>query len=179
MKDLISVLSAGDTWLFQRIIQKCRCAILDVAMSKVTHLGSAFFTIFLCMFLIASNFRNLRLPALQAFVALSLSQFLVQVLKRKIARPRPYFTFKNINVKRPLLDCSFPSGHTTAGYALAVMFALDFPFLSLPLFSLATLVGFSRTYLGFHYPLDVVMGAVVGGGTAYTVHHYLTLASLF
>lgn len=177
MKGLISFLSAGDTWLFQRIIQKYRCTVLDVAMSKVTHLGGTFFTVFVCVFLIVSNFRNLRLPAIHAFLALSLSQAVVQFLKRKIGRQRPYFIFNNIKVRKPLFDCSFPSGHSTAGYALAIMFSLDFPFLSLPLVSLATLIGFSRTYLGFHYPLDVAMGAVVGGGTAYTVYQCITFTS--
>ena len=175
MKGIISFLSAGDTWLFQRIVQKCRCALLDAAMSKLTHLGGAFFTVFVCLSLIITDFRQLRLPAVHAFLALAVSQVFVQLLKRKIGRPRPYFIFQNIKVKKPLFDCSFPSGHSTAGYALAVMFSLDFPFLSLPLVTLATLVGFSRTYLGFHYPLDVAMGAVVGGGTAYTIHHWITL----
>ena len=177
MKGFVSLISAGDTWLFQRIVQKTRCALLDVAMSKVTHLGGAFFTIFLCISLMLSDFRNLRIPAIHAFIALSVSQIFVQVLKRITGRPRPYLIFKNIKVSKPLFDCSFPSGHTTAGYALAIMFSLDFPVLSLPLVGLATLIGFSRTYLGFHYPLDVAMGAFVGGGTAFTIHHWMGLAT--
>lgn len=178
MKGLITRLSAGDTWMFHKIFEKCRCSLLDVTMSKLTHLGGAFFTVFICLSLIISDFRNLRLPAIHAFIALGVSQVLVQFLKRKIGRQRPYFIFPNIKVKKPLFDCSFPSGHSTAGYALAVMFSLDFPFLSFPLVTLATLIGFSRTYLGFHYPLDVAMGAVVGGGTAYTIHHWITIASI-
>jgi undecaprenyl-diphosphatase len=179
MKNLFSLISAGDAWLFQRINQRCRCALLDAAMSKLTHLGGAFCTTFICIFLITSNIKNLRVPGVQALIALSASQIVVQVLKRKVGRQRPYLIFRNIQVRKPLFDCSFPSGHTTAGYALATMFALDFPFLSFPLLTLATLVGFSRTYLGFHYPLDVFMGAVVGGGTAFTVHHYMPLSFLF
>ncbi len=175
MKDILSCLSAGDTWMFQKICQKCKCTILDVTMSKVTHLGGAFFTVLICLSLILSNFKNLRMPGVHAFVALGMSQMFVQFLKRKIGRQRPYFKLPNIQVKKPLFDCSFPSGHTTAGYALAVMFSLDFPFLSLPLVTLATLIGFSRTYLGFHYPLDVAMGAVVGGGTAFTIHHWIAI----
>lgn len=178
MKGLVSMLSAGDTWLFQRIIQKCRCTLLDATMSKLTHLGSAFFTIFTCLLLLVTDLRNLRVSAMQALIALGVSQVFVQVLKRKIGRQRPYFILNNIRVAKPLFDCSFPSGHTTAGYALAIVFALDFPFMGLPLVTLATLVGFSRTYLGFHYPLDVVMGAVVGGGTAFTVHHWMAVSSL-
>ncbi|NLO88770.1 MAG: phosphatase PAP2 family protein, partial [Clostridia bacterium] len=66
---------------------------------------------------------------------------------------------------------SFPSGHTTAGYVLAMSFSYNYPALFYPLIGLASLIGFSRTYLGFHYPLDVVTGAAIGVGTAYIVHH--------
>jgi len=178
MKGLVSFLSAGDIWLFQRIVQRCRCNLLDAAMSKLTHLGGCFFTVFTCVILFLSNLHHLRVAAVQALVALGVSQLFVQVLKRKVGRQRPYFIFKNIQVAKPLFDCSFPSGHTTAGYALATVLSLDFPFLSLPLVILATLVGFSRTYLGFHYPLDVVMGAVVGGSTAFTVHQWALIPAI-
>jgi len=169
---IFSALAAGDSRLFLLINKRCRCSVLDNVMPKVTHLGGAFFTLFTCLFLLFFDFRATRAAALEALIALSLSQAVVQLLKRKVCRRRPYLVFQNIPIDRPLFDFSFPSGHTTAGYALALAFSLNYPALFLPLVSLATLVGFSRTYLGFHYPLDVLMGAVVGGCTAFTVHHF-------
>ena len=147
-------------------------------MSKLTHLGGAFCTTFICIFLITSNIKFAGAWGTGTNCSFCQSNSGTS-LKKKVGRQRPYLIFTNIQVRKPLFDCSFPSGHTTAGYALATMFALDFPFLSFPLLTLATLVGFSRTYLGFHYPLDVFMGAVVGGGTAFTVHHYMPLSFLF
>ncbi|KUK11355.1 MAG: Phosphoesterase, PA-phosphatase related [Clostridia bacterium 41_269] len=170
---LFSVLAAGDTRLFLIINRHCRCFILDAVMSKITHLGGAFFTLFICWFLIFFNIHMSRSAALEALLALCLSQTAVQILKRKIARLRPYLVFKNIHVQKPLLDFSFPSGHTTAGYVLAMSFSYNCPVLFYPLMGLASLIGFSRTYLGFHYPLDVVMGAVIGIGTSYVVHHIM------
>ena len=169
MKAVRSFLAA-DNWLFLCINRHFRCTALDFSMSKMTHLGGAFFTICICVLLIFSDFRTSRSAAVEALLALLLSQAVVQLLKKKIGRRRPYFVLSDISVRRPLFDCSFPSGHTTAGWTLAVIFSLNFPPLSMPLIFLAAVIGFSRTYLGFHYPLDVLSGALVGGGTAYAVY---------
>ncbi|NLK00196.1 MAG: phosphatase PAP2 family protein [Clostridia bacterium] len=168
-----AALHVGDSKLFLLINRRFRCDLLDTMMSRLTHLGGAFFSIFICLTLIFLNFRTSRQPAIEALAALTLSQILVQFLKRKIGRLRPYLAMEDIVVQKPLFDNSFPSGHTTAGYALASIFSLNYPFLTFPLLGMATIIGFSRTYLGFHYPLDVAVGAVLGGGTAFTVHHFV------
>jgi membrane-associated phospholipid phosphatase len=63
----------------------------------------------------------------------------------------------------PAHGTSFPSSHTAV--ALAVVLALV-PFLARPLAAVgiayAVLVGWSRVYLGVHYPLDVLAGAGIG-----------------
>ena len=57
---------------------------------------------------------------------------------------------------------SFPSGHATVSFACAATLALAVPRLSIPLYTLAVLISFSRVYVGVHYPLDVVAGAILG-----------------
>jgi membrane-associated phospholipid phosphatase len=59
---------------------------------------------------------------------------------------------------------SFPSGHTASAFAFATAVTTDLPQLALPLFGLATVVGYSRVHNGVHYPGDVVAGAVLGLG---------------
>src|SRR6202042_3500529 len=65
--------------------------------------------------------------------------------------------------QQPAHGTSFPSSHTAV--ALAVVVALV-PFLARPLaaagIAYAGLVGWSRVYLGVHYPLDVLAGAGIG-----------------
>jgi undecaprenyl-diphosphatase len=67
---------------------------------------------------------------------------------------------------RPLMEVpttsSFPSGHTSTSFACAFVISRLAPRLTIPVFVLAALIGFSRIYVGVHYPLDVLAGAVFG-----------------
>jgi undecaprenyl-diphosphatase len=84
-------------------------------------------------------------------------------LRELIGRPRPFMRYPTPHtlVSAPA-DPSFPSGHTTVAFACAAVLAYYEPRLAAPLFLLAIAIGFSRVYVGVHYPLDVVGGAALG-----------------
>jgi undecaprenyl-diphosphatase len=67
---------------------------------------------------------------------------------------------------KPLMEVpttsSFPSGHTSTSFACAYVISRLAPRLTIPVFVLAALIGLSRVYVGVHYPLDVVAGAIFG-----------------
>lgn len=83
--------------------------------------------------------------------------------KNAVARPRPFDTYTQIIplITRPK-DYSFPSGHTCASFAVALVCLRMLPgkWGILPVV-LAGMIAFSRLYLGVHYPGDVLAGFLV------------------
>jgi undecaprenyl-diphosphatase len=84
-------------------------------------------------------------------------------LRQGIGRERPPLVYPE---PKPLVSVphsgAFPSGHTTAAFACATVLAWASPRLRVPIFVLAAAIGFSRVYVGVHWPLDVLGGAVLG-----------------
>lgn len=57
---------------------------------------------------------------------------------------------------------SFPSNHAANNFALARTIQILAPTYAIPAYGFASLVAFSRVYVGVHYPSDVLGGGVVG-----------------
>lgn len=88
------------------------------------------------------------------------------LLKPMIARVRPYDLLGYEILVPRLADFSFPSGHTSASFAAATaIYAMNKRW-GIVVFIFATLMGFSRLYLGVHFPSDVFAGALLGWAVA-------------
>jgi undecaprenyl-diphosphatase len=72
---------------------------------------------------------------------------------------------------------SFPSGHTASSFASAWILASVWPKRAPVFFTLAGIVGFSRIYLGAHYPGDVASGAIVGTVLSEVIRRLLAMTS--
>lgn len=85
------------------------------------------------------------------------------ILKPFAARPRPFQVNTEVQLLiPPLLDYSFPSGHTGAAFAAASALFFMKSRLWIPALILSVLMGFTRLYLYVHYPSDVLAGALLG-----------------
>ncbi|MBT1451728.1 phosphatase PAP2 family protein [Glaciecola sp. XM2] len=61
---------------------------------------------------------------------------------------------------------SLPSGHTAAAFLMATIIMHFYPGLGVVAYVWASLVGLSRVVLRVHYPLDVIIGALLGVSVA-------------
>lgn len=109
--------------------------------------------------------RALKVAAIQSLIAHGIAAVLANGLKHLIGRPRPKFTHSGdwqMAISWVSGLDSFPSGHSTAGFAVATVLAKRFPVWGPLCIGLAAFVALSRVLRGSHFPTDVVGGAVVG-----------------
>ncbi|SDZ91473.1 PAP2 superfamily protein [Arachidicoccus rhizosphaerae] len=103
--------------------------------------------------------------AVETGVTVGIGQAMSIGLKHLFKRPRPFMSYPDII--HPInygTGPSFPSGHTTLAFSTAASLALTRKqwTVTLPITLWAGSVGYSRMYLGRHYPTDVLGGLAVG-----------------
>jgi undecaprenyl-diphosphatase len=108
---------------------------------------------------------TIKIVAIQSLVAHGIAALLANGLKHLIGRPRPKFVHSGdwqITLSWASGLDSFPSGHSTASFAVATVLAKRFPLVGPLCIAVALFVALSRVLRGSHFPTDVLGGAVIG-----------------
>lgn len=147
---------------FLKLLEGIRTDFLNTVVSLITVLGEE--TVIVVMIAVIYFMFDKRLAKQICFVtAVSLS--FNGIIKNLVRRPRPFASGEVTCVKPDTATgYAFPSGHTQTIATWSTALAYRFRKLSLILFAvIATVaVGFSRMYLGAHFPTDVIVGAALG-----------------
>lgn len=187
--DIMQTIFTGTAYIFTEIIKYnisvfyfinngLQDSILNVLMPILTDFGSLIAWCLVCILLYIFGGRKAKKVAVLGLIALFLSNVAVYFLKYIVAEPRPFLVLSHVHQLIPENEIySFPSGHTASSFAAATIIGLKYKLkirnikfrLIYPLLAFAAIIGFSRVYIGVHYPLDVISGAIIGAAVALAV----------
>ncbi|MDD3370047.1 MAG: phosphatase PAP2 family protein [Lachnospiraceae bacterium] len=141
-----------------------RIPVLNPFFVFITNLGNAgaIWLVISVLLLIPKRTRKIGVLSILALIGSLLINNLM--LKNLVGRTRPYENIANLQLLvHKASDFSFPSGHTGSSFAAAYVLYKELPKkYGIPAMILAGLIGFSRLYVGIHYPTDVLAGTVLG-----------------
>ncbi|WP_338784078.1 phosphatase PAP2 family protein [Streptomyces sp. DG1A-41] len=114
--------------------------------------------------------------ALAAPVAVMVSFTVAEVVKKVVAEVRPCYSLPHdyfVSACPARTDYAFPSGHTTVAAATVAALWLLQRRLAVIAAAFALLEGFTRVYLGDHYPHDVLGAALLAMPVAFLASRIL------
>jgi membrane-associated phospholipid phosphatase len=117
--------------------------------------------------------KQLKYKGWEAAGSLVMAAVATEGLKYIIDRDRPYKKYPGKIYSNSIeTDASFPSGHASIAFSTATTLTLEFKkwYVAVPAYTWAIGVGYSRLYLGQHYPSDIIASAIVGSGSAVLSH---------
>ncbi len=153
-----------------RVVNSVDDPILNAFFYYFSFLGSGFVLIPVAAYLWLRNREKLK----SLLLALLIETALVSVLKVALNQPRPALLLEDVKLLVPLYHRSFPSGDTAMAFMLAGVLSYGEGFLfKLLAYGYAVIIGIGRMYLGVHFPLDVLVGALIGLGAAHLSNRYL------
>jgi lipid A 4'-phosphatase len=147
---------------------------------KITKIGDSLWvflfsaSVYFCCFFLKNKFFKINIKSIKKiqffsfflFITSFLTGTLTQIIKHIIGRPRPnhvlgdeFFGMSFFNFESSFH--SFPSGHTSTIFAVALTFSIFTPKLKYFYFIFAGLIGWSRVVVEAHYFSDVVGGIVL------------------
>ena len=177
---MLSFLHSVDVDLFVLINQKGQNYFFDWFMPFMTDLKNFIYVFPLLTLWILWKEKRKGIMTL-VFLGITLTitdQFSSHFLKEWVGRERPCHVLEHARLV--LTDCntsySFPSSHAVNIFAAAYFLSQPLKRFALPFYFIASLVAYSRVYIGIHYPLDNILGGAIGILVAWSLWRLCELA---
>ncbi|MEK7819215.1 MAG: phosphatase PAP2 family protein [Bacteroidota bacterium] len=164
-----------DRFIFYFLNNDLSLPFLDNFFVTLTELNKIKFIqislICLLLFIFTAGKKKSKITTLFLILTLIITdQVSSQFLKHFFERVRPCFETENI---RLLVPCgggfSFPSSHATNAFAFVTLFSKFYKNYKTHYLVFGFLIAYSRIYVGVHYPLDILAGAIVGFVISYFI----------
>ena len=157
-------------------------AVLDAIMQLFTWLGDALILapVVLASLLVADRTRFAPRAAFVA-IATTAASAVTMALKHIVGRARPLAALgaEAVHVVgKPVFERAWPSGHATVAATVWLSLALLFPRWRIPLIAVGVVSGYSRIYVGAHFPGYVLAGFAVGTAFVFATHVFLKRSGL-
>jgi len=173
MEVILDAIIYGDEQLFYLLNTRIHNSFFDLVLPI---LRNKYFWVPLYTFIIFFLFYNFNprkalIYLLSLMLTLTISdQLSSNLIKNQVKRPRPCQQYKIMKEGRVLVRCgngySFTSSHATNHFAMAFFLSLSLgqwlPKIKMPLYIWAAVISFSQIYVGVHFPLDILMGTLLG-----------------
>jgi len=145
------------------------------ALTRASDWGDWIFALMLVLLFI-----RYRKMACYGLAAAAVTVSVSRQIGKLIWRDRPFAAMEDVNQLLAHIDSNgFPSDHAAAVAAISfIVFRFSRPLGSLVI-GAAAVVGFSRIWVGVHYPGDVLIGFVVGVACSYAVYKLLERVRLY
>jgi undecaprenyl-diphosphatase len=142
-------------------------ASLDYTGMFFAKYSEYFLWLTLILLLVFSFKKNLKM-IVEALVAAGISRFVFTILIRLMwFRLRPFAVLNFVPlINKNATEASFPSGHASFYFAISTIIYLYNKKLGIFFYAVSILMGLSRIFVGVHWPLDILIGALLGILTA-------------
>jgi undecaprenyl-diphosphatase len=165
--DVLEAIHDAEIDVFRAMNAAGTNVLADALMVAFTLLGISYVIVLVCVPL---WLRGRKEAAFDAVVIVILAAVIAEMLKLLVDRQRPSLELVDVRTILPATGPSFPSGHATRAFAVALLvYTVESRKIGLLALVVATLISASRVYLGVHWPLDILAGGILGIATAFAV----------